>query len=131
MVKNKRKVVKRPLKRPNRKPHKKVVNKANKKPQRRPLHKYKKKKRLPNKSKRGPPPKKKGSAKITLEFEMPRSVRRVAESAGETLDAVLALVVPGHEAAMRRRRDRNRLNLDDSIMTLAISSGIMAAILAY
>ena len=63
---------------------------------------------------------------------MPKSMRRVADSAGETLDAVLALMVPGHEAAMKRRRDggRNRLSLDDSIMTLVISSSIMAAILA-
>lgn len=112
-------------------PPKKIINKA-KKPWRRPINKHKKKRRLPVKRKRVPPPKKKGFQKIKLELKMPKSVQRVADSAGETLDAVLALMVPGHEAAMKRRRDgaRNRLSLDDSIMTLAISSGIMAAILA-
>ena len=114
-----------------RKQHKKLINKV-KKPLRRPVTNYKKKRRIQKKRKKGPPPKKKESSTLTLKFKMPKSVRRVADSAGETLDAVLALVVPGHEVAMRRRdRKRNRLSLDDSIMTLAISSGIMAAILAY
>lgn len=126
--------VKKPIGRPFNIPIKSTQNKMIrkvKKPIRKPPQNYKKKRRIPNKRKRVPPPKKKGFQKIKLELKMPKSVRRVADSAGETLDAVLALLVPGHEAAMRRRRDRSRMSLDDSIMTLAVSSGIMAAILAY
>ena len=125
-----KKVVRRPLRPPIRKQHKKFIHKG-KKPLRGPINSNKKKRRIQKKRKKGPPPKKKEPSSLTLKLQMPKSIRRVADSAGETLDAVLALVVPGHQAAMRRRRDRNRLSLDDSIMTLAISSGIMAAILAY
>ena len=60
---------------------------------------------------------------------MPNSVRRVIDSVGETIDAVLSLIVPGHETAMQRRRE-DKLSLDHSILTLAVSSVIMAAILA-
>ena len=130
MVNKIKKVVRRPLRPPKRKQHKKFINKV-KKPLRGPVNNNKKKRRIQKKRKKGPPPKKKEPSSLTLKLQMPKSIRRVADSAGETLDAVLALVVPGHQAAMRRRRDRNRLSLDDSIMTLAISSGIMAAILAY
>ena len=63
---------------------------------------------------------------------MTKSIRGVVDSAREGLDAVIAVMVADHEAAVRRRKDRarRRLSLDDSFITLLISSGIMAAILA-
>jgi hypothetical protein len=67
-------------------------------------------------------------------LKMPQSMRGVVDSAREAVNAVIAVAVPGsgHEAAVWRRKDRarRRLSLNDSFITLLISSGIMAAILS-
>ena len=116
-----------------------VVNPQAKRDQRRPpTYKNKKKNPVKYKKKRPPrparPPPKIKRPRKKISLGMPKAIRRVKDSAGETLDAVLALVVPGHEAGMRRRRNKKQrqsmISLDDSILTFAISSGIIAAILA-
>ena len=65
---------------------------------------------------------------------MHKAMHGVGYSGRKAVEAVIAVAVPGssHEAAVRRRKDRarSRLSLNDSFMTLFISSGIMAAILA-
>ena len=63
---------------------------------------------------------------IKFKPQIPKSVRRVVESSGENVEAWLSLLVPGHEAAMRRRKEE-RLSVG---LTLVLSSAITAAILA-
>merc|ERR1712106_387316 len=65
-------------------------------------------------------------------LRMPKSFENVADSAGKAFDAVLAMITPEHEVGLKRRRNsvRKRVSFHDSIMTLAVSSGILAAILA-
>ena len=65
-------------------------------------------------------------SRIKYEPKIPKSVRRVVESSGENVEAWLSLLVPGHEAAMRRRKEE-KLSVG---LTLALSSAITAAILA-
>ena len=70
--------------------------------------------------------------KVFQNLRIPKSLENVADSAGKAFDAVLAMITPEHEVGLKRRRDRvrKRVSFHDSIMTLAVSSGILAAILA-
>ena len=54
---------------------------------------------------------------------------RIASGLSETVDAVLALLVPGHEAAAKRRRE-DRIPLDQTLIAFSLASGIVAAILS-
>jgi hypothetical protein len=90
--------------------------------------KYKTNRRNPNNRRRVSPLKQKSFKNS----KMTQATRGVGDSAREAVDAVIAVMVPGHEEAVRKRKDRarRRLSLNDSFITLFISSGIMAAILA-
>ena len=54
---------------------------------------------------------------------------RIASAMSETVDAVLALIVPGHEASIKRRKE-DRIPLDQSLLMFSVASGIVAAILS-
>ena len=60
-----------------------------------------------------------------------RVLGKVVETAGRAVESVLGRTVVGQEDIVKRRRgrERRRISVSDSIITLAISSGIMAAIL--
>ena len=54
---------------------------------------------------------------------------RIASAMSETVDAVLALIVPGHEASIKRRKE-DRIPLDQSLIMFSVAAGIVAAILS-
>ena len=56
-------------------------------------------------------------------------VARIASAMTETVDAVLALTIPGHEEHIKKRKDE-RLPLDQSLVLFSVTSGIVAAILS-
>ena len=47
----------------------------------------------------------------------------------ETVDAVLALIVPGHEASTNKKK-KDRIPLDQSLIMFSVAAGIVAAILS-
>ena len=47
----------------------------------------------------------------------------------ETVDAVLALIVPGHEASTNKKK-KDRIPLDQSLIMFSVVTGIVAAILS-
>jgi hypothetical protein len=60
-------------------------------------------------------------------------VARIASVMSETVDAVLALIVPGHEASTNSRiptRKEDRIPLDQSLIMFSVAAGIVAAILS-
>ena len=56
-------------------------------------------------------------------------IARIAYAMSETVDAVLALIVPGHEASTKRRKE-DRIPLDQSLLMFSVAAGIVAAILS-
>ena len=54
---------------------------------------------------------------------------RIASGVSKTVDALLALLVPGHEASAKRRRT-DRIPLDQTLIAFSLASGIVAAILS-
>ena len=110
-----------PMKRPRTKllqrPRKRIIKRPWEKPKR--LRENLKK--MPRLSKLQPP-------KQRLRFNT-NKVKRIASAVSETVDAVFALIVPGHEAAMNRRKD-DRIPLDRSLIAFSVASGIVAAILS-
>ena len=54
---------------------------------------------------------------------------RIASGVPETVDAVLALLVPDHEASAKRRRE-DRIPLNQTLIAFSLASGIVAAILS-
>ena len=56
-------------------------------------------------------------------------IARIASAMSETVDAVLALIVPGHEASTNKKK-KGRIPLDQSLIMFSVAAGIVAAILS-
>ena len=72
------------------------------------------------------PPKRQKRKRLQLRLD---KLDRIASGVSDTVDAVLALLVPGHEASAKRKRE-DRIPLDQTLIAFSVASGIVAAILS-
>ena len=87
-----------------------------------PKNRSKRKKKL----RKAPKPRHGKTPKPGAQPKIGQYVRRAVESSGESVDAWLSLLVPGHESVMKRRREE-RLSMG---LSVALSSLITAALLS-